>query len=201
MCSVLSGLIYSEKESHMFEIKNAVYSQLRWHAAVRGILAIIFGILLLVWPGMSLLVLVYLFGAFALVSGFFAVVAAFQLHRDHFLMWSLLLEGLVGIAIGLITFFWPGITSLVLLVLIAIWAIAIGIGEIAAAFSSDASAGERWMTGIAGALSIVFGILLFRQPGAGLLAIVWIIGFYAIIWGIVLISYSMQQHGTVARPL
>lgn len=184
----------------MLEVRNALIDQLRWQAAVRGILAIIFGILVLVWPGISLLVLVYLFGALALVNGFLALIAAFQLRPILFSVWPLVLEGLAGIAIGLLTFFWPGITSLVLLLLIAIWAVVLGICEIAAAFSSNASAGERWMTGIAGAFSIIFGILLLLQPRAGLLAVVWLIGFYAIIWGIVLISYSMQRRGTIAHP-
>src|SRR5205807_8228999 len=107
-----------------------------------------------------LIAMVYLFGAFALITGILALIAAFQARRFFSSWWAILIEGLVGIAIGLLAFFWPGITALVLLALIAIWAIITGIFEIAAAFSQEASAGERWMMGIAGLLSIIFGILL-----------------------------------------
>jgi uncharacterized membrane protein HdeD (DUF308 family) len=183
----------------MLEIKNAVVDQLHWHAAVRGIIAILFGIIALVLPGISLLVLIYLFGAFAMMSGILALIAAFDLRPIISLWWTVLLEGLAGIIIGLITLFWPGITGLVLLLFIAFWAVALGICELAAAFSSSASPSERWMTGIAGALSIVFGILLFTHPGAGLLTVIWLIGFYAIIWGIVLLAYAVQRQKTITH--
>lgn len=184
----------------MLELQNALSSQVRWLAAVRGIVAILFGIMALVWPGISLLVLVYLFGAYAFVNGVLALISAFRVRPLISMWWAVLLEGLAGIAIGLVTFFSPGITGLGLLLLIAVWAVIVGIFEIATAFSSDASAGERWMTGIAGVLSAVFGVLLFMRPGAGLLALVWLIGFYAIIWGIMLIAYSWQRHGAASHP-
>lgn len=184
----------------MFETQNALPSQSRWFAAVRGIVAILFGIIALVWPGISLFVLVYLFGAYVLVNGVFALIGAFQMRSVTSAWWAILIEGLLGIVIGLMTFFWPGMTVLVLLMLIATWAVILGIFEIVAAFASHVSAGERWMSGIAGALSIVFGILLFTRPGPGLLTVIWLIGFYAIVWGILLIAYSLQRHETTAFP-
>lgn len=184
----------------MLEVQNTLAGQLRWTAALRGIVAILFGIVALVWPAISFLVLVYLFGWYALINGVLALVTAFQVRTQISSWWGLLLEGLVGIVIGLLTFFWPGITGLVLLLLIAIWAVILGICEIAAALASNVSAGERWMIGITGALSVVFGILLFTHPGAGLLALSWLIGFYAIMWGIILISYSLQRHEVISRP-
>lgn len=184
----------------MLGVRSAPLGQLRWFAALRGISAILFGIIALVWPGISLFVLVYLFGAFAIVNGLLALVAAFRVRQLFSMWWTVLLEGLAGIVIGLLTFFWPGITALLILVFIASWAVFLGICELAAAFSGGSSTGERWMTGIAGALSVVFGILLFARPAAGLLVVIWLIGFYAIVWGIVLVAHALQRHETVALP-
>ena len=184
----------------MLAVENVHPGQLRWLAAVRGIVAILFGIAALVWPGISLLILVYLFGAYVLANGLLALFSMFRERRLVSAWWAVLLEGLVGIAAGLVVFLWPGITILVLLMLIAAWAVVLGIFEIAAAFASDKAAGERWMMGIAGALSIIFGILLFRHPGPGLLTVIWLIGFYAIIWGITLIAYSLQRSQKAHLP-
>jgi uncharacterized membrane protein HdeD (DUF308 family) len=162
-------------------------------SAVRGILAILFGIIALVWPGISLLALTYLFGAYALINGLVAIVSAIRGRSTIKSWWAVLIEGLAGVAIGLLTFFWPHVTILALLLLIATWSVIIGILEIGIAFSSRAATGERWMIGIAGALSIIFGILLFTHPGAGLLAMIWLLGFYSIVWGIILIAHSFQR--------
>jgi uncharacterized membrane protein HdeD (DUF308 family) len=179
----------------MLEAQNTLAGQLRWLAAVRGIVAILAGIVVFIWPGISLIALVYLFGIYAFMNGILAIVVAFQVRSTTSSWWALLIEGLVGIATGCLTFFWPGITVLVLLMLIAFWAVLLGIFEIAAAFVSHDTMGERWMMGIAGALSLLFGVLMFRHPGAGLLTVIWLIGFYAIIWGITLIACAVQQHG------
>lgn len=179
----------------MLEMQGTYGRQLRWLAAVRGIVAILAGIVVFFWPGISLLALIYLFGLYALINGVLAIIAALQVRAIISSWWALLIEGLVGIATGCITFFWPGITVLVLLMLIAIWAMLLGIFEIAAAFVSYGSMGERWLTGVAGALSVLFGLLMFRHPGVGLLTVIWLIGFYAIVWGIMLIAFAMQARG------
>lgn len=184
----------------MLDVQRTRSSHFHWLAAVRGLIAIAAGILAFVWPGISLVILVYLFGAYALLNGILAIIVAFGVHSIFSAWWALLIEGLVGIAIGVITFFWPHITILVLLLLIAIWAVLLGVFELAVAFTSHAAKGERWMMGVAGALSVLFGVLLFVHPGVGLLTIMWLIGFYAIAWGITLIAYTLQQHGPPARP-
>jgi uncharacterized membrane protein HdeD (DUF308 family) len=150
-----------------------------WLLAIRGLLAVLFGIAAIVWPGLTLLVLVLLFGAYALVDGVVAVVVAFQERKFFSQWWVLLLAGLVGIIAGLIAFFWPAITALALLYVIAAWAIVTGVFEIAAAVSGRLPMTLEWTLGLVGVLSILLGVLLAIQPGAGLLSLVWVIGVYA----------------------
>jgi uncharacterized membrane protein HdeD (DUF308 family) len=163
-----------------------------WVLALRGLIAVIFGVAALTWPGLTVLVLVAIFGAYALVDGIIAVIVSLQERNSLRRWWVLLLEGIVGILIGIATFLWPGITAIVLLSLIAVWAIITGIFEIAEAFSGHGTPGQEWAIGIAGILSIVLGILLIAQPGAGLLTIALLIGIYAIIFGIMLIIRAFQ---------
>ncbi|MGH2510072.1 MAG: HdeD family acid-resistance protein [Ktedonobacteraceae bacterium] len=184
----------------MLDAQRNVPGHFRWLAMVRGLVAIAAGIIAFVWPGISLVVLVFIFGAYSLINGVLAIIVAFLARSITSSWWALLIEGLVGIAIGATTFFWPHITIFALLLLIAIWAVLLGIFEISAAFTSHAGTGERWMLGVAGALSILFGVLLLVHPGVGLLTVVWLVGFYAIAWGITLIAHSFQQHGPTAPP-
>ncbi len=163
-------------------------SQAKWSLILRGILAIVFGIVVWVWPHITLLVLIAMFGIFAVVSGIFALGAAFQAHRAHRGWWMLALSGVLCIAAGIIALVWPRETALILLYIIAIWAIVTGISEIIAAFTPGRTATDEWLLVLAGVLSIIFGILLFIFPGVGLLALVWLIGIYAILYGISLIA-------------
>ena len=166
--------------------------QAKWSLILRGIVSILFGILVWIWPGISLLVLIILFGIFALVSGVFALAAAFQAHRSHRGWWLLAVSGVLCIAAGIIAFVWPGETAMVLLYVIAIWAIVTGVSEIAAAFSAGRTAVDEWLLVISGILSIIFGILLFVFPAVGLLALVWLVGIYAILYGIMLITSAFS---------
>ncbi len=110
--------------------------------------------------------------------------------------WMLLLEGIAGVILGILVFIWPGITALVLLFLIAAWAVITGIIELVAAFT----VGMGWLLALAGVLSIVLGIILFARPVAGILSLVWLIGIYAIIWGILLIVRAFQARSAPAAP-
>ncbi len=163
-----------------------------WILGIRGLLAVLFGLAAIVWPRLTLLVLVLLFGAYALVDGVIAVVVSLQVRRVFTRWWVLLLEGLVGIIAGLLTFLWPGITALALLYVIAAWAIVTGVFEIAAAFSGRAPAGQEWALALAGVLSVLLGVLLAILPGVGLLSLVWLIGVYAIVFGILLLIRAFQ---------
>ena len=163
-----------------------------WLLAIRGLLAVLFGIAAIVWPGLTLLVLVLLFGAYALVDGVVAVVVAFQERKFFSQWWVLLLAGLVGIIAGLIAFFWPAITALALLYVIAAWAIVTGVFEIVAAVSGRLPMTLEWTLGLVGVLSILLGVLLAIRPGTGLLSLVWLIGVYALVTGVLRIIRAFQ---------
>ncbi|MBO0783599.1 MAG: HdeD family acid-resistance protein [Ktedonobacteraceae bacterium] len=172
-----------------------------WTLLVRGIVAILFGLAALFWPRLALLVLVALFGAFALINGISALVMAIQERRTLPNWWILLVEGVVGILAGLITFFWPGITALALLYLIAIWAIFIGILEVAAAFAFGRDITGEWALGIAGILAILLGILLILQPPAtGLFAMIRVIALFALLYGIMMVIRAFQVRDRAPVP-
>ncbi|HLZ59479.1 MAG TPA: HdeD family acid-resistance protein [Ktedonosporobacter sp.] len=160
--------------------------------AIRGVVAILFGIVALMWPGRTTLALVYLFGAFALLDGIAMVVLAFRAREYMIPWWMLLIEGLAGIIIGLLAFFSPLITAIALIELIAIWAIIVGFMQIISAITlRDAITGE-WILALSGILSVILGVLLFFQPINGLLSITWLIGIYAIVFGAIAIVRAFR---------
>jgi uncharacterized membrane protein HdeD (DUF308 family) len=161
--------------------------------AVRGVAAIAFGAATLAWPRLTLWALVVLFGAYALVDGVFAFINAFTYEfSTNGQRVLLLLEGVCGVAAGVITFVWPAITALVLLYLIAAWAIVTGVLEIAAAVALRGVARNRWWLVLGGAASIVFGVVLMITPGPGALVITWLIGWYAVVFGVVLLMLALE---------
>ena len=164
-----------------------------WVVALRGLAAVIFGVLAFIWPGMTIAALVLFFGAYAIVDGVLAVYTAFRSRGQHF--WATLLEGIVSIGAGVVTFFWPGITALALLFVIAAWAILTGVLEIYAAISLRKAIHNEWALIFSGALSVIFGVLLVAQPGAGALAVAWLIGAYAVIFGIALLVLAWRLRG------
>ena len=153
--------------------------------AFGGAAAIAFGVIVLVWPGVSLFALTTLFGAFAFVYGAFAVGAGLNLVAHRSTDWvPYVLGGLAGVAIGVVTFLQPGITALTLVYFIAGWAIVIGAFEIIGAIGLNGEVkGAAWL-GVAGGLSVVFGVMVEIRPGSGALAIVWLIGFYSVLVGV-----------------
>ncbi|MEV1241973.1 HdeD family acid-resistance protein [Nonomuraea sp. NPDC050022] len=161
-----------------------------WLVLIRGILAVIFGILALIWPAITLLVLVVFFGSYAIVSGLVSVFSAFR-HGTDSRVW-LIISGILGILAGIIAFVWPGKTALVLLFVIAFWAILSGASEIVAGVQMRKVIENEWMLIIGGILSIVFGVLLLVWPGAGLLTLVWLVGIFAILYGIAMIVLSFE---------
>jgi uncharacterized membrane protein HdeD (DUF308 family) len=163
-----------------------------WVLVVRGVLAILFGILAFVWPGLTVFALVVLFGAFVLVDGIFALVAAFRAHGRGRRWGAFALEGVAGIVLGILTFFWPDVTAIALLYLIAAWSVVTGIFEIAAAIRLRKVIRGEFFLGLAGVLSILFGILVVVFPGAGAVAVVWAIAVYAILFGILLVALGIR---------
>jgi uncharacterized membrane protein HdeD (DUF308 family) len=163
-----------------------------WVFALRGAVAIIFGILAFVWPAMTLTVLVLLFGAYVLVDGVFALISAFRArgHVQHW--WMLIVEGLICLIAGVLTFVYPSLTALVLLYIIAFWAILTGLFEMLAAVRLRRQIEHEWMLILAGLLSLLFGVLLAINPAAGALAVIFIIGAYAIVFGMTLVVLALR---------
>lgn len=163
-----------------------------WTFLVRGVVAVLFGLGAFVWPGLTLGVLVILFGAYALADGILAFVCMFSRGRANDRWWTHLLEGVAGIGAGLIAFFWPGLTAMTLLFLIAAWALMTGVFEIIAAVRLRNEIEGEWAFIVSGALSVLFGALLIARPGAGAMAVIWIIGAYAIAFGLLLVMLSFK---------
>jgi uncharacterized membrane protein HdeD (DUF308 family) len=166
-----------------------------WMLLLRGLFAIAFGILTWVLPGLSLAALVLLFGAYVTADGILGVWTAIAGRKDHEHWWVLLLWGLLGIAVGLLTFLVPGLTALVLLFYIAIWAIAIGVLQIVAAVRLRKEIQGEWLLILGGLVSVVFGVLLVARPAAGALAVLWLIATYAVVFGalFVLLAFKMRR--------
>jgi uncharacterized membrane protein HdeD (DUF308 family) len=159
--------------------------------AIRAVAAIAFGVLTLVWPELTLWALVILFGAYVLVDGVFSLAAASKPEGRARRGW-LVFEGIVGIAAGIVTFLWPDITALALLYVIAAWAFLSGVFRIAAAISQRRLIQNEWLLALTGAASIVFAILLVITPGAGALVITWLIGWFALVFGVLLLALALH---------
>jgi uncharacterized membrane protein HdeD (DUF308 family) len=170
-----------------------------WAIGLRGVAAIVFGVLTFVLPGLSLAVLILLYGSFVLVEGVFNVVAAIRGRTGDHPRWLLLAEGLVSTAAGLITFLMPRLTAVVLLYVIAGWAILTGILEMAAAVRLRNRLEGEWRLALSGVLSVVFGVLLAVFPGAGALALVLWIGAYAVVFGALLVALAIRLRGAMTE--
>jgi uncharacterized membrane protein HdeD (DUF308 family) len=163
-----------------------------WAMLLRGIAAVIFGLLALFWPGAAGVALVILFGAYAFVDGVFALVGAIRAAEAHERWIAFAVEGIIGLIIAAITFFNPLITALALYWLIAIWAVLTGIFELIAAMQLRKMIANEWLLILGGLASIAFGILMIVFPLAGVVTLIWLIGAYAIVFGVVLIGFSFR---------
>ena len=173
-----------------------------WAIVLRGVFAVLFGLGAFFWPGITLVVLVALYGAYLFADGILAVAWALMGRRAGAFPWGVFLAGLASIIAGVLTFLMPGLTALVLLYLIAAWAIVRGIFEIIAAFHLRRELTNEWLLALNGVLSVLFGILLIAAPGAGALTVLWIIGTFAVIVGILMIVLGFRLkglQGTAAR--
>jgi uncharacterized membrane protein HdeD (DUF308 family) len=163
-----------------------------WLVALRGVIGILFGIGAFVWPGATLAALVIVFGAYVFVDGIFAVVAGIGMRRQLSIWWLIVLEGAAGIVLGLLTFRSPDTTALVLLTIIAAWSIVTGIFEIVTALRIRTLIANEWLMILSGVVSIVFGVLLIAQPSAGEIAIVWLLGAYALLFGLLTLMFAFR---------
>ena len=161
-----------------------IFARNWWTLAVRGVLSILFGVLALAIPGLTLAVLVTVFGCYAILDGVFSITAGYRRHKAELPRWGVpIVLGLLSIAAGIFAFGWPGITATALALVMGVWATTIGFLEIIVATQARKRLGSQIMLMIAGALSVVFGFLIFSQPAAGALVLVSLIGAYAIVSG------------------
>jgi uncharacterized membrane protein HdeD (DUF308 family) len=172
-----------------------VVSRIWWSVVLRGVLAILFGVATFFYTGQTLLALVYVFGVFAVLSGIATLIIAVRAGEAHQRWGWLAVSGILGVLVGVVAFVWPGITALAFVYLIAAWAIFAGVAEIAFALAAPMTLPHPWLAGLSGLLSVVFGILLAVWPRSGAAALTWLIGIYAIAYGVTLLYYAFLVQG------
>jgi uncharacterized membrane protein HdeD (DUF308 family) len=164
-----------------------------WALVFRGLLAVFLGLSVFAWPDFTTRALVFLFGAYAVGDGAFGITAAVWAGEWHMRRWPLLAEGVASIVAGGLVWVWPAMTEFVLLHIIAAWATVTGIFEIVATVLLPLERTTRWLLALNGAASVLFGLLLLVAfPGSGALAIVWLLGVYANVFGILLLVFTFR---------
>src|SRR5262245_8299463 len=163
-----------------------------WALAIRGVVAILFGVLTFFWPAITLAVLALLFCAYAMVAGIFNIVSAIRGGHGHERWWVLLLEGVVSLAAAAVTFLWPGITVLAFVYVLGAWAVITGVLEFAAAIRLRKHITGEWLLALAGIASVVFGFLLIFWPFTGAIVVAWWIGAYSIVFGALMLALSFR---------
>ena len=163
-----------------------------WAFVLQGVLAIGVGVAAFAVPGATLAAFLVVFGAYAIVGGLFEIAGGFSMPNGP--KWSLVLGGIASIAVGAITFASPASTAVAATLVVGIYAIAVGVARTSAAYSLG-RLGNTWLLGLSGIVSVVFGVLLIAAPGDGVLAVLWLIGYYAIFAGIMAIAFGLRLRG------
>jgi uncharacterized membrane protein HdeD (DUF308 family) len=167
-----------------------------WIMLLRGIASILFGVAAFVWPGLTVLALTLLYGAFAMADGILSLGAALSGSGSKSMpTWWLVIIGLLGIAAGAVAFLWPGLTAFALVIMIGAWAVTMGVLEIIGAIRLRHEIEDEWLLIAAGILSVLFGLALLLRPAAGALALAWAIGAFAILSGILLVAFAFRLKG------
>ncbi|GJG85344.1 hypothetical protein tb265_05250 [Gemmatimonadetes bacterium T265] len=166
-----------------------------WAVALRGGAAVLFGVLTIIHPGATLATLVLLFGVFALVDGGLSIVAGLRRREGGGAWGGLLLAGVLAITVGALTLWYPHMTGLFLLYLVAAWALVTGVGQIVAAVRLRREVRGEWLLGLSGLLSVLFGVALLAAPVAGALVIAVWIGAYALFAGVLLLALAFRLRG------
>ena len=170
----------------------SMYSHTWWSLLLRGLVAVIFGILAIAWPDRTLAFLITLLGILILVVGLAATIGALM-HRDESKKWLLvMIPGLVGIIIGIITISWPALTTVIVVYLVAVWALVYGIGEIYSAIRLRRDMQGEWMPSVIGIISTVFGVALLARPLDAGAAIMWLLGLFFLILGILWLIFAFR---------
>ncbi len=184
-------------ETHLKEGEQAL-ARIWKVTALRGVLAIVFAVVILVWPNIGLSALLALFGAFALVSGIATIAGAFNLPIQGGQRAWLVVEGLLGIVVGVVVFVWPDLSALGLLYAIATWAIVMGIFEMSLAFVLPIGGRRSLLVALGGLLAIAFGVIMFAHPGAGAIALLSLIAAFALVTGVVQVAFALELRRVVA---
>ena len=169
-----------------------VLAQNWWTLALRGAVAMIFGLIAFFIPQVTLYALTILFGAYALIDGIVSLGAAIDVGRSGEHWWGLVFEGVAGVLAAVCTLIWPALTLLVLIFIIAAWAVVTGILEIVAAIQLRRHMAGEWLLIVAGAASILFGVLLFAAPGPGAIVLAWWMGAYIFIFGLLMLGLAFR---------
>ncbi|WP_412539899.1 HdeD family acid-resistance protein [Longispora sp. K20-0274] len=164
-----------------------------WLVVLRGVLAVVFGVMAIAWPGVTVLALVLVWGVYALIDGATAGWLGITGRGEH--RWLMVLMGVAGVIAGIGTFVWPGITALVLLVFVATWSIIIGLLYLYAAWQIRKEVTGEWLLYVSGALFVLLGIVLLARPGQGLVALAVTLGIWSIVWGVSLVFYGFRLRG------
>jgi uncharacterized membrane protein HdeD (DUF308 family) len=159
---------------------------------IRGLLAVVIGMLAMVWPGITMVVIVGIFGLYAVIDGVMNLILGLSRTRTHGRSWAVALQGAIGILAGIVTFAWPGITAFALVMFIGAWAIVTGVFEIIAAIRLRRHIKGEWLMALSGVISVLFGFLVFTFPTAGAVGIAWVLGIYAVTGGMVLIALGIR---------
>jgi len=171
-----------------------------WSLIIRGIAAILLGVVTFAWPGITLAALVLLYGAYALVDGVMAIIGAVRAVQSHERWGALLIEGIAGIVAAAITVAWPGITALALVFVIAAWAIVTGVFELVAAVRLRKYVTGEWLLALGGIASIAFGVLIIIAPLAGALVIALWVGAYTLVFGVLMIALGFRLRSWGKTP-
>jgi len=163
-----------------------------WSFFSRGIIAVLFGLVAIFLPGITLDILVLLVGAFFFVDGILSIIGSFGNRMVENRWWLSLLEGIAGVLVGILTIIWPAVTLVAIILMIAVWALITGVVEVVAAIRLRRFIINEWFLALCGILSILFGIVLLFNPGVGAITLVWILGTYAIFFGILLLSLGLK---------
>jgi uncharacterized membrane protein HdeD (DUF308 family) len=174
---------------------NSVLVRNWWALVLRGVLAVLFGLIAFAMPGITLAVLVLLFGGYAVADGIFAIIAGIRAAGRRERWWPFVLEGILDLFAGLVAFVVPLATALALLYVVAFWAVVTGVLRIIAALRLRKEIQGEWLLVLSGVLAVIFGVLLVARPALGLVTLVWLIGAYAIVVGIALIGLGFWLRG------
>jgi uncharacterized membrane protein HdeD (DUF308 family) len=171
-----------------------------WILLLRGFISVVFGVATFIWPSITLFALTILWGVYALSDGLVSLGAGlFGKGQATSSRWWLAIAGIASIAAGVVTFMWPGMTSIVLLMFIGAWAIVVGSMQIWGAFQLRKEIDNEWLLGLSGLLSVAFGVVMFMRPNAGALATLWVIGAYAVVVGLLFMALAFKVK-SLGRP-